>query len=111
MAAFLKGLFGKSGAEEKLDLATVGRRKTLTPKEQEFLRDEAEKSRVPAVPSRSSQSYINRTPKGRKAARKARMRALTAIQARYRGNKSRKNTKRLKKHREITKDLDLLDLN
>lgn len=98
MAGFLKGLFGKSGAEEKLDLATVGRRKTLTLKEQEFLRNEAEKSRVPAVPSRSSESYRRRTPKGREDARKARMKALTAIQARYRGNKSRKNTKMLKKH-------------
>lgn len=100
MANFFRGLFREKKKEKKLDLATVGRRKTLNPEEQEFLRNEAEKLRVPELPSRLSESYRGRTQKGRMKTRKAREKALTAIQAQYRGKKSRKNQKRLKKHEE-----------
>jgi len=92
-------LFGKKKPEQKPDLVTVRQRKTLTPEEQDLYRKAARKAWVPPLPSRG-RSYKRRSIKGRKKARQARGKAALALQARFRGNKSRQNTRRLSKHRD-----------
>lgn len=99
MAGFMKKIFGKKKPEQKLDLVTVRQRKTLTPEEQDLYRQEAEKARVPPLPSRG-RSYKRRSIKGREKVRQARGKAALSLQARFRGNKSRQNTRRLRKHRD-----------
>ena len=99
MSGFMKKLFRKKEPEQKLDLVTVRQRKTLTPEEQDLYRKEAQKAWVPPLPSRG-RSYKRRSIKGRKKARQARGKAALALQARFRGNKSRQNTRRLSKHRD-----------